>query len=149
MKVIHALLDYSTPWALPDVFLFTGNPIRNSRGEVVMGRGAAKQVRDCYPTVAKQITTDQPVTLLRIDDNRLQYIGWFQVKHHWREPADRALIKASAECLAEIAKTHPETRFHLNAPGVGNGRLKWADVEPLLRCLPDNVMIYLSDVPET
>lgn len=139
--IVHSRLDYATPWRLPDIYLFTGNPIRRSDGALVMGRGAARQVRDHWPTVQHHIRTDKPVTFYPIHDE--QWIGWFQVKHHWRDPADLALIRRSSEALASIARRRQGRRFHLNAPGIGNGRLQWADVEPLLANLPANVSIYL------
>lgn len=143
MKLIHHRLDYAKPWSLPDVYLFTGNPIRNARGGVVMGRGAALQVRDTYPGIDQLIRTHKPVTFTAIPSGNQQYIGWFQVKHHWRDPADLRLIRASADMLANIAAARQHVTFHLNAPGIGNGKLSWADVQPALQTLPDNVLIYL------
>ena len=139
MKLIHGLLDY-TDWQLPDVYLFTGNPVRNRFGEVVMGRGAALAVKRAYPGIGKHITTDRPVTWYEISPGK--WIGWFQVKHHWRQDASLDLIRRSARYLGAIAEKRPEQRFHLNCPGTGNGRLDWADVEPVLQCMPDNVLVY-------
>lgn len=139
-QIVDSLLDYGTPWALPDVYLFTGNPVRRADGGIVMGRGAARQVRDCYPGLDKRIKTRRPVDFTEITAG--QWIGWFQVKHHWKEPADIKLIDISAQLLETIADGKPHLRFHLNAPGIGNGRLRWADVEPVLQFLPDNVLIY-------
>lgn len=140
-RIIHSRLDYGTPWRLPDVYLFTGNPIRRSDGALVMGRGAARAVRDAYPGIDRRIRTDRPVTYSLVAPD--QWIGWFQVKHHWQQPADLALIQQSAELLASQAAQRPHIRFHLNAPGIGNGQLDWAEVEPLLAPLPDNVSIYI------
>jgi hypothetical protein len=139
-QIVDSLLDYGTPWALPDIYLFTGNPVRRSDGAIVMGRGAARQVRDSYPGLDKRIHTHRPVAFTLITDG--QYVGWFQVKHHWKEPAQLDLIDISAQLLATIAEGKPHLRFHMNAPGIGNGRLRWSDVEPLLAPLPENVLIY-------
>ena len=143
MRTIQHRLDYATRWSLPDVYLFTGNPVRNARGGVVMGRGAARQVRDAYPGLDLLIKTHKPVTFVEVPGGDQQYIGWFQVKHHWRDPADLPLISASADMLASIAGTRQHVTFHLNAPGIGNGKLAWDDVLPVLQHLPDNVLIYL------
>jgi hypothetical protein len=140
MRLIHELLDYSKPWSLPHIYLFTGNPVRRADFGLVMGRGAAKQVRDSWPGIDKKIRTRRPVDFTKIQPD--QWIGWFQVKRHWRDPADLELIRASAEMLTSIASLNSHIFFHLNAPGIGNGRLFWSDVEPILEPLPDNVLIY-------
>lgn len=142
MILRRQLLDYTQPWALPDVYLFTGNPIRRADGAIVMGRGAARVVRDAYPGIDKRISTDKPVTYTEITPG--QWIGWFQVKAHWRDPADLRLIQASTELLTRQAAARPAVTFHLNAPGVGNGRLSWDQVEQILASAPDNVVCYLA-----
>jgi hypothetical protein len=140
---IHrGLLDYGQPWALPTVKLFTGNPIRRADGALVMGRGAAQAVRDRWPAVQHgiPIVPGKPLAWFQIEPD--QWIGWFQVKHHWREPAELDLIQHAARKLAAGASARPGLTFELNAPGVGNGRLSWDDVEPLLEVLPSNVHVY-------
>jgi len=149
MKLIRSLLDYGKPWALPDVYLFTGNPIRKYNGAIVMGRGAAKQVRDTYPRVQHQfgeLIKDQPNALVLFAPvygaNSTQYIGWFKVKDHWQEPAKLSLVKASAARLDQIAAARPEMRFHINFPAVGNGKLVEQDIMPLINLMADNVIVY-------
>jgi hypothetical protein len=147
MKLIKGLLDYSTPWTLPNVYLFTGNPISRKDGALVMGRGAAKMVRDFMPRVpflmAKKITENSRVIFTGCGlGNPAQYIGWFKVKEHWHDPALPYLIKESAMVLTHIAINRPDITFHMNMPGIGNGRLDIDTVHPLLQALPDNVLIY-------
>ena len=142
-EILRSRLDYSRPWSLPDIKLFTGNPIRRSDGALVMGRGAAQQVRDSWPRVQYDIKTNKSVTWYCINQEQRQWIGWFQVKHHWRDAARLDLITASTNHLSEMAARRSRYRFHLNAPGVGNGKLSWDDVEPILQVLPSNVTIYL------
>lgn len=148
MKIIETRLDYGTPWTLPDVYLFTGNSITTGGGKLVMGHGAAAAVRDRYRGV--DVAMAQAVLNAKRRGKHLawvaiepqQGIGWFQVKEHWQAPAVPALIESAAKELAAIAVERPHLRFHLNAPGIGAGRLGWADVEPLLARLPDNVIVY-------
>lgn len=152
MKLIDGLLDYSTKWSLPDVYLFTGNAIIKNNGAIVMGRGAAKQVRDSYPGVDKAFglaIEARPLEFIQWvrlaghpDDTGEQHIGWFKVKDHWRDPARRSIITQSTKRLIEIANGHPDITFHMNYPGIGNGKLKLKDIEPVLSALPDNVRIY-------
>ncbi len=95
MHTVNSLLDYSEDWTLPEVRLFTGNPIKRQDGGIVMGRGAARQVRDTYPGIDKLIKTDKPVTWIEIPDRSRQWLGWFKVKHHWKDEACLDLIKES------------------------------------------------------
>lgn len=144
MILLDERLNYAGHMGKDHVRLFTGNSIvRKGDGGLVMGRGAARQVRDLYPGIDQRFGAMMPtafrLAFLTYNANRF---GWFQVKHHWAEPADLQLIGESAELLRKIAEIHPHMTFHLNAPGIGNGQLHWDDVHPLLVSLPDNVVIY-------
>lgn len=140
MIIRYKRLDYSTPWSLPDLYLFTGNPVRRSDGGLVMGRGAARQLRDSYPGIDKQIRTHECVAWTRIQDQ--QWIGYFQVKNHWAEDARIELIEKSTSILRGVAHNHPKHRFHMNFPGIGNGRLNRDIVLDVIESLPNNVTIY-------
>ena len=148
MKIVHQKLDYSADWALPNIYLFTGNPVRKNNGAIVMGRGAAKQVRDTYPgldLLYGNKLADKPdahLIWLFIGANPDKVLGWFKVKHHWQDPADLELIQQSTKQLKQIAEHVPHYVFHINFPGVGNGKLTEEDVLPILETLPDNVRIY-------
>ena len=150
MKIINQLLDYTTPWDLPDIYLFTGNPIIKKNGAIVMGRGAAKEVRDTFPGIDKmfgdmiqQAHTDNghPPNIL-LANKGTQYIAWFKVKEHWKLPADPSVIARSVIELTQNATDRPKLNFHMNYPGIGNGRLHIRHVAPLLESLPDNVLLY-------
>jgi len=146
MKIVEGILDYSKPWSLPDVYLFTGNNVVKNDGAVVMGRGAAKQCRDIYPGIDVAIGNMirsyplSPVVWVMI--NPKQCLGWFQVKKDWQAPAELPLIARSVKALSEVADNHPENTFHMNYPGIGNGKLNQQMVEPLVINLPDNVVLY-------
>ena len=146
MKLIDGLLDYSTKWTLPNVYLFTGNAIIKNNGAIVMGRGAAKQVRDSYKDIDKSFGAaieHKPDSLLAwVSFPNDMHLGWFKVKDHWRENAKIDIIKASTAVLTRIALKRPEIIFHMNYPGIGNGRLGLDQVAPILNTLPDNVRIY-------
>ena len=146
MKLIQGLLDYSTPWYVPNVYLFTGNPVIKNNGAIVMGRGAAKQVRDTYPGIDKTfgnaIRKNPDAYLLGVTIQPQQYLGWFKVKDHWAEEAKVSIIDKSVNALRAVAVKHPDTRYHMNYPGIGNGRLDIKAVQHILQHLPDNVRIY-------
>ena len=149
MQLINEKLDYTKPWTRPHVKLFTGNRIVTRDGRLVMGRGAARELRDNYPGLDKELgkrikalPSHSKLAIIRMGGEQL--LMWFQVKHHWGDEASPGLIGIAASQLGDIAR-HPENQdviFHMNAPGIGNGRLTWDMVEPLLRPLPDNVLIY-------
>jgi hypothetical protein len=143
VKLVKLRLRYEQAWSLPDVYLFTANNVRTKAGKLVMGAGAAKAVRNAYPGIDLRIPVDALVTYAEVKPGSGQWIGRFQVKHHWKDAAELELIKRSSQLLSSHAKQRPNVQFHLNAPGVGNGQLLWADVDPLLQILPDNVSVYL------
>jgi len=158
MKLVHERLHYGPGWALPHLYLFTGNPIVTREGKLVMGRGAAKEVRNSYSGVDYafgQILTQKPdanLTWVSLREN--QFLGWFRVKDHWQEPAKIELIQASAEELTKAALAKKTYHFHMNFPGIGSGKLEYKDVLPVLQTLPDNVYLYreapqleIADIP--
>lgn len=146
MKLIRALLDYKVPWKLPDVCLFTGNPVLKRNGAIVMGRGAAREVRDRYPGIdmsfGSGVIQYPEAHILWVKITPKQVIGWFKVKYHWADIADITLIQHSTQELTEFAINNPNNTFHMNFPGVGNGKLHERDVIPVLNTLPDNVRLY-------
>jgi hypothetical protein len=143
-RLVSQPLDYGRSWGPDEVLLFTGNPIINNRGGVVMGRGAALQVRDTYPGIDKALAAAiRPGSGLAFADIEPgRSIGWFKVKDHFQDDARLDLISASARELAELARSNPDITYHMNAPGIGAGHLRWQDVQPLLGGLPENVRIY-------
>ena len=146
MKLINGLLDYSAYWQVPDVYLFTGNPVVKNNGAIVMGRGAAKQVRDSFPGIDKAfgqaVRRNPKAHILSVTISPQRYLGWFKVKDHWAEDAKVELIDQSVNALRAIAIKHRDTTYHMNYPGIGNGKLDIKTVHHILQHLPDNVRIY-------
>lgn len=122
----------------------TTNGDVNKLGEAVMGRGTAAQAKEKFPGLplrfGKQLA-ERGNRLLFFSDLRLIA---FPVKHHWREQADLALIRRSAEDLAAQIKAWPNlqrSEIYLPRPGCGNGKLDWEDVRDILfDILPGNVV---------
>lgn len=146
MRLHGGLLGYAEGWDFPHVYLFTGNPVVTELGRVVMGRGAAKEVRDSYPNIdmilGATLEHNRNANLLWVSLGPTQTLGWFKVKHHWKSQADLTLIQESTSELIVIAKQRPEIMFHMNFPGIGNGRLAFNDVHEIVKHLPDNVCLY-------
>lgn len=131
-----------------DYHVITTNGIVRKDGACVMGAGVAKQAKDQFPLLPYALGR-----LIQESGNHVHYLGSFQnlvfsghiwsfpVKQHWRDPADLDLIEQSANELAAFARENEAQTFVLVRPGIGNGRLDWAEVEPRIASLPDNVHV--------
>ena len=145
MRIIEGILDYTKKWTFPDVYLFTGNPVKKNNGAIVMGRGAAKMVRDFYPGIDQEFGR-----LIKDGSDRLRFhvisegqeLGWFCVKDHWAANANAVIVYESAVALRDIARKFPHITFHMNFPAIGNGHLDFIQVREICKVLPDNVLLY-------
>ena len=129
----------------PGFFIFTGNVVVKGNGALVMGRGIAREIRDAVPGVDKVIGD---AVKLHIQSDffygviLMNPFSIFQVKYSYSDPADLDLIQRSSVMLGGYALRTPNIIFNLNFPGIGNGKLKYNDVLPLLESLPDNVHVW-------
>ncbi len=119
----------------------TTNATIKNNGEIVMGRGCAREAKEKYRHIPTELAT-----VIRLYGNDVHWfhperLFSFPVKHNWWEQADFDLIKKSAYQLNEVAKYATDKTFLLPKPGCGNGGLRWEDVRPLIKYLPDNVLI--------
>jgi len=138
--------------AFTDVVLVTTNAFIKTNGKLVMGRGAAHQMMLRYPWTQLEFGRmvefharthqNEPYGVLISPMRVKPRLGIFQVKRHYSDAADLGLIAYSVSVLTEYAHMHPTTSIAMNYPGIGNGRLRQADVEPLLKALPDNVEVW-------
>ncbi len=144
MKLINDKLDY-TGTSTGNFRICTGNSYITKEHKVVMGRGAALEVRDNFPSIdlifANNITHLTDYSLIM---NLGWRIGLFQVKYHFRDAADLGLIQNSTKALAEVARAFPQTTFDMNYPGIGNGKLqnKESIIQSMLEALPNNVHVF-------
>jgi len=113
------------------VIIPTNATIKTS-GQIVMGRGLAKQASTRYPKLAKELGDRIKVHGNTINMFIHRNIITFPVKHNWWEDADLALIRTSADCLMDLALLGNKRTFLVPRVGCGNGRLKWKDVKPVL-----------------
>lgn len=144
------------------IILVTTNASVTADGNLVMGKGAAKQLADKFPGTAsffgkllieegknqianrlRPIPLDRKPYLTRyrtLPDDRT--IGIFQVKRCWWENADKDLVVGSTKVLTTHAALSASIEFHLNYPGIGFGNLTKKIVAPILEILPDNVVVW-------
>ncbi|MCI0446615.1 hypothetical protein L0152_25850 [bacterium] len=144
MKII-----YSNLWDSDcDIKAVTTNSFVRRDGSLVMGRGAALQAAQGFPElpyVAGQKVLWRSGHLSRYGWLYLPElnIGLFQVKRHWKDNAELRLIKRATEDLCEFMQRHSDISVALNFPGIGNGRLSFDLVKPIVESLPDRVHLLL------
>tara|TARA_R100001086_G_scaffold235716_1_gene158749 strand:- start:378 stop:824 length:447 start_codon:yes stop_codon:yes gene_type:complete len=146
MILLHGLLDYSLARNFPNnIYLFTGNSYIKRDGKLVMGRGAARQVRDMYPAMDADLGCQMThlgfygLLMSRVVQPN---VGVFQVKWNYSDKASLDLIAESSRFLLRFAVENPGKMIHMNYPGIGNGGLNPEWVHQWIRDLPDNVHIY-------
>ena len=142
--------EHGNMWSIyeeTDYFLVTTNSYIRADGELVMGRGMAKQAKSRFPELPQLLGN-------RIEHLRLYgleiielpgekgWIGAFQVKRHFKYDAEVDIIKFSVGKLKTLAQLFSQARYDLNFPGIGNGRLTPPEVLGLLEPLPNNVHIW-------
>lgn len=103
-----------------------------------MGGGCARQAAERYPNLERDLgdhlrTNGNHVAVFRYGE---EYILNFPTKTHYRNQSSLALIERSAWELMEF--TGVFTTIVLPRPGVGLGRLLWADVRPVLADIFDD-----------
>ncbi len=125
------------------VILVTTNGIVKTDGRAVMGAGIAKQVRDRWAGIDKElgdriiIGGNKPYILgiYNIEDH-LVLICSFPTKHHWKDNSDMQLIENSASLINEISKKDYSEWFEkgvITVPaGCGNGGLRWEYVKKVI-----------------
>jgi len=129
--------------AFYDLIGFTANSEVKSNGELVMGAGNAKVVRDTYPNSAKifgQMIKGNKVFYIK-GSQELKIFA-FQTKIKWRDKSHINIIEKALQKLADYANKNPDLKFALPFPGISHGGLDRKDILPLLDILPDNVDIW-------
>jgi hypothetical protein len=131
-------------WEYPANYrIITTNGTVKRNGHTVMGRGCALEATRKYPDITRLLGAAISREGLHVH----LFEGWnliaFPVKYQWMEKAHPALIRQSVGELLDLIKVHRLHHATLVMPraGCGNGRLMWDEVEPLLKPLPDNVIV--------
>jgi hypothetical protein len=139
-------------WDKCDYFLVTTNSSVRLNGELIMGAGAAKQLRELVPdsprALGRQIVGKPFYGVVLANNAPIgQTYGGFQTKYDYHDNSTLELIEKSSERLREIMDAE-EGYPHLvvmNFPGVGHGKLAREDVLPILEKhfgVCSNVWIY-------
>ena len=162
MKIVKGNLWNSND----NLILVSTNSTLKKNGELVMGRGAAKEARDLkvglprmfgyqiqeqcgsggrYGIILARRFTSSPDNNMEIAEINGKYYGAFQVKYHWKDKADLELIYFSTQVLDKLMRVHFNLKCSMNFPGIGNGQLTYDEVYPIIEQLPDNVTVYMKE----
>ena len=128
---------------LPVMYVVTTNAFIKGSGELVMGRGAAFQVKTKFPHLPKEcgVAINQlgsyPVSYGFLEIRSPYRIGKagfgiFQVKNNYSDDANINIIVKACLALKKWMDSNPAVNVRMNYPGIGNGRLTRATVEPVL-----------------
>jgi len=128
-----------------DYLLVTTNSFIKKDNSLVMGRGFAKDIKVAYKGIDK-IFGDMTIAKCgHLGFYGIMFygkFGVFQVKYHYMKAAELDLVQRSTDMLTTIALRQPNKLFGMNCPAIGNGKLHLEDIDPIIRCLPDNVHIW-------
>lgn len=129
-----------------DAVCFTSNGIVKANGELVMGAGIAKAIKDKWPDLPKRFGA-----LVKLEGNIVNYheqqirydrdifVVSFPTKHNWRDNSDIDLIKKSAHSLVQLAdRLGVWKKVALTRPGCGLGGLSWSEVKKVLSPILDD-----------
>ncbi len=140
MRILRADLFSEAILRQADAICITTNAQVKANGQAVMGAGVAKAAAQRWPELPAQLAATlgrygNHVSLLKevaTLTGTLSILS-FPTKDHWKADSDPALIVRSARELVLMADARDWRRVYAPPFGCGNGRLKWADVEPLLQ----------------
>lgn len=145
MKLVEGLLNYEAIEA-GHTYIFTANSMVKN-GRLLMGGGAALAAYNAYPGVdallgaeINEVCRNGVFGYVEVPHSLIQ-VGAFQTKTVVWEPSKLDLIEEATEDLLSLARSGVGT-YHLNFPGIGLGGLNPEDVMPIIKRLPDNVVVY-------
>jgi hypothetical protein len=129
----------------PGSIIVTTNSFLTSEVKLVMGRGAAWQLKTRVPGIDGIFGKMIHESCGHLGCYGLIFhkrYGAAQVKYRFNEKARLQLIRLSMNMLSVKASRDRKSIFNINYPGIGNGGLKRDQVESLLKVLPDNVHVW-------
>jgi hypothetical protein len=131
-----------------DAVCFTSNGIVKANGQLVMGGGVAKLFADKWDDLPRFFGS-----LVKLEGNKLHYLEKqisyskdlfvvsFPTKHHFKDASDLELIQTSAKQLMELVNRLGWQNVYLTCPGVGLGRLSYAQVRPVIDAVFDDRIV--------
>lgn len=130
--------------------VITTNGFVKKNGELVMGRGTAKQAMTRYPGIAYALGQKRLTEGNICFVNQSLKIITFPVKKAWMDKADVTLIRDSFVQLIKLLDKLKIQKIYVPKPGCGNGGLNWKiDVEPIVIAHADDNRITFCDINST
>ena len=129
----------------PGFIIVTTNSFLTSEVKLVMGRGAAYDLKVIVPgidLIFGKMINETCGHLGRYGLIFHERYGAAQVKYRFNEKARLDLVRYTMRKLSEVAKRDEKTIYNINYPGIGNGGLKEHEVRPILQMLPINVHVW-------
>lgn len=107
------------------------NGIVKKNGECVMGKGLAKQAKERFPALPKELGSD-----IRKFGNLPFCYGSYEiitcpVKYNWKEQANLSLIEKSIRLIIKLTSLSDDILVFPKI-GCGCGGLDWKNVAPIL-----------------
>lgn len=143
--------------------VFTANSVitnQNGMSELVMGLGAAKRVRDFFPSAPRILAQEIKQTNARIQpdyhlagfyftDKNLSpfYIFALQVKRDFKNNGDLALTIESLQILADWCIANPDVKLIMNCPLIGLGG--FSDQEEDIKNIVEKILFNANVVVTT
>lgn len=127
------------------LIIITSNSSLTKDGKLVMGAGAAKQLKLVVPGIDQFFGDTIKKSCGSLGRYGLLFHGRYgiaQVKYAFNASANLPLIEHTMRILTTVANNYPHSKFNINYPGIGHGWLKEKDVEPFLAMLPGNVRVW-------
>ncbi len=142
--------EYGNIWDMDgNAICITTNGFVKKNGELVMGRGIAKQASERWPWLPNTlgqlvVKHGNHVHVVEGISHELETIFTFPVKHNWFEIADIELIKRSSDELMNWVELLNYDEVLLPRPGCGNGKLDWEDVESEIEPILDDRIVVVT-----
>ena len=126
------------------VMVISTNSYVRKDGELVMGRGIAKEAKNRFPVLPGAAGRYIIETCGHMGEYNFILsnirIGMLQVKYHFKDKADLHLIERGLIAMEERLAKVP--RIIMNFPGIGYGGLEYPACLKLVEQLPDKYEVY-------
>ena len=148
MNIIPKLISYGANWGDRDIVVFTANQVVKRNGELVMGAGNAKAARDSIEGSAmmfgKALKDNRFLTIPFSRKGGVTNLAALVTKQHFKDPSNLEFVIESLRKLYHWAVTHPSYTIHLPYPAIGFGGLTRTQLDPILKHMPNNVLVYIN-----
>ena len=136
-------------WSYPADYrvVTTNGVVRESTGELIMGKGVALEARKRFPGLPAKLGRWVTLYGSRCFLCREEGLISFPTKYHWADLSSIQLIMESARQIVAIADKYDILSVAMPRPGCGNGGLTWDFVRRYLVDLDDRFTVLTPGSP--